>query len=322
MVENSSGVTPQRLHNELFTGMSDPVAVGRAHPGRLHASREDGAEKEAALSRPLVHGRAEVAYERRDGETRLSGLFHHDPLRVLFPRPRAGDPPTAVLATTSGGLVGGDRLDVRIAAGPGAQALAAAQAAEKVYRSTGADVVVEMALQAAPGAWLEWLPQETILFDDARLRRLTRVDLEGDARVLAGEFLVFGRVARGERFRTGLARDAWEVRVDGRLVWADALHLDGDCASVLEHRACFGGAVALATILYAGPGAAGLLDRIRAGAPYAAVQQGASCLGPLLVVRLLGHDVLRLREAFGGIWAELRSLAGGQPARLPRFWHV
>jgi urease accessory protein len=277
---------------------------------------------EAALSRPLVRGRAEVAFERRDGETRLFGLFHHDPLRVLFPHPRAGDPPTAVLATTSGGIVGGDRLDIHLRAGPGAQALAAAQAAEKVYRSAGPDCTVEMALEAAAGSRLEWLPQETILFDGARLRRLTRVDLEGDAGVLAGEFLVFGRIARGERFRTGLARDAWEVRLDGRLVWADALHLDGDCLSLLDHPACFGGAAALATILYAGPDAAGLLDRVRAAGTDAAVQQGATCLGPLLVVRLLGHDVLRLREAFGRTWAELRSLALGRPARLPRFWHV
>jgi urease accessory protein len=213
--------------------------------------------------RLTIHGGAEVRFERRDGATRLARLYHHDPMRVLFPNPRTGDLPVATLVTTSGGLVGGDRLDISLSVGPDAQALITTQAAEKIYRSTGADVRITAEISVESGAWLEWLPQETILFDGARLRRSTSLALSGSARLLAGELLVFGRIARGERFAYGLARDAWEVRRDGRLVWGDALHLDGDIATILDHPACFGGATAYGTILYAAPDAVEHLDAAR-----------------------------------------------------------
>ena len=180
-----------------------------------------------------VHGVAEIGYARAG----LKHLYQHDPLRVLFPAPPRGEVPTAVVVTTSGGLVGGDRLDVTATTGPGASALITAQAAEKVYRSTGADCRIDVRLGAAENSWLEWLPQETILFEGSRMRRLTRVDVKGGGRLLAGEMLVFGRHASGERLTSGLIRDAWEVRRDGRLSWADALHMDGDLQAVLSDQA-------------------------------------------------------------------------------------
>ncbi|HYH20626.1 MAG TPA: urease accessory protein UreD [Azospirillum sp.] len=276
------------------------------HPGRL-----------------TIHGRAEVAFER----ARLGTVYHTDPLRLLFPTPAGGDPPTATVVTTSGGLVGGDRLEITVTVGQGASALVTAQAAEKVYRSTGADVRFDVALSVADGGWLEWLPQETILFDGARLRRTTSTNVAGTGRLLAGELLVFGRVARGERFATGLARDAWEVRRDGRLVWADALHLDGsggdgDIPAVLDHPAGFDGATAYGTIVYVGPDAAAHLDAARAMLADAAPHAGATVLGEVLVMRLLGKDAHRLRTDFGRVWAAFRALAGGWPERLPRLWHV
>lgn len=281
----------------------------------------------AGLSRPAprrltVHGAAEIAFARAAGsETRLAGLYHHDPLRVLFPTPARGDPPTAAVVTTSGGLVGGDRLDLTVRVDAGASALVVAQAAEKVYRSAGADVTMDVRLGVAPDGWLEWLPQETILFDGARLRRATVLDVAGTGRLLAGELLVFGRIARGERFTRGLARDAWEVRRDGRLVWADALHLDGDIAAVLDHPACFGGAVACGTVVYTGFDAEARLDAARDLLADAAPWAGATCLGEVLVIRLLGRDAQRLRADFGRVWAGLRA-AAGWPERLPRLWHV
>ncbi|WP_035691647.1 urease accessory protein UreD [Azospirillum halopraeferens] len=274
-------------------------------------------------SRLTIHGTAEVAFARDSGgRTRLAHLYHHDPLRLLFPTPAAGDPPTAVVVTTSGGLVGGDRLDIVARAGEGAAALVTAQAAEKVYRSTGADVRMDVALEVADGGWLEWLPQETILFDRSRLRRTTAVAATGGGRLLAGELLVFGRIARGERFATGLARDAWEVRRDGRLVWADALHLDGDVAALLDHPAGFAGATAFGTIVYAAPDAPARLDTARALLDGTGGRAGATCLGEVLVVRLLNADARRLREDFGRFWAAFRAEAAGLPARLPRLWHV
>src|SRR3954447_2511755 len=216
-----------------------------------------------ASSRLTIHGNAEIRFEHRDGATRLARLYHHDPLRVLVPNPRSGDLALGTLVTTSGGLVGGDRLDIALSVGPNAAAMVTTQAAEKVYRSNGPDVHVTTGLTVGDDAWMEWLPQEAILFDGARLRRATSLDVTGSGRAMAGELLVFGRTAHGERFTRGLARDAWEVRRDGRLIWADALHLDGDITGILDHPGCFGGAAAYGTILYAAPEAERHLNAAR-----------------------------------------------------------
>ncbi|HJY49773.1 MAG TPA: urease accessory protein UreD, partial [Stellaceae bacterium] len=115
----------------------------------------------------MTEGAAEIGFARRDGISRLAQLYQRDPLRVLFPAPAAGDPPVAVIVTTSGGLVAGDRLDIRVELAPGATAHVTASAAEKVYRSTGRTTTIRQTLAIGPGAALEFLPPETILFDGA-----------------------------------------------------------------------------------------------------------------------------------------------------------
>lgn len=269
----------------------------------------------------LAQGRAELAFKAEGGVTRLADLYQSDPLRILFPAVPAGEMPTAVMVTTSGGLVGGDRLDMTVTAGPGTSALVTSQAAEKVYRSLGPDCRVEVRLRVDEGAWLEWLPQECILFQNARLRRLTAIDLAPTARLMAGEMLVFGRTARGERFTAGLARDAWELRRDGRLVWADALHLDGDIGAVMAAPAGFGGATACATMIYAAPDAAAHLETARELLADCPVRAGVTLVKDQLVARWLG-EAFDLRRAYGGFWAAFRHRAAGLPASLPRLWHI
>lgn len=267
-------------------------------------------------------GRAALSVRQRDGATRLNVLRQEAPLRVLFPRVPAGEPFTACLTNTAGGLVGGDRMEVSVAVASGATALVMAQAAEKVYRSLGSDVRVTVDLSVAAGALLEWLPQETIVFDSARLRRLTRLDLAPEARALAGEMLVFGRAAHGEALRTGLVRDAWEVRVGGRLAWADALHLDGDLRAVLDHPATFDGATACATVLVHSPWPEVLRDLVRDKPMPDGLRRGATVVGGLTLVRWLGRDPLALRTDFAAVWAVLRAALAGLPPRLPRLWHT
>jgi urease accessory protein len=284
----------------------------------------DVASPPIASPRLTIHGSAEIRFEHRDGATRLTRLFHHDPLRVLFPNPRSGDLALGTLVTTSGGLVGGDRLDIAVSLGADARAMVTTQAAEKVYRSIGPDVVVATDLKAGDGAWMEWLPQEAILFDGARLRRATSLDVAGSGRAMAGELLVFGRIARGERFTRGLARDAWEVRRDGRLIWADALHLDGDITEILDHPGCFGGASAYGTILYAAPDAERHLNAARTLLEFVTpgVRAAATCFDGLLVIRWIGDPAHHLRQAYARFWSAFRSHAAGLPARLPRLWDV
>jgi urease accessory protein len=163
-------------------------------------------------------------------------------MRVLFPDPLDDPMPAAVLINTAGGLVGGDAITVRAGVGARAAARLTSQAAERVYRSAGATTSVEAKLVVARDAWLEWLPNETILFDAARLERKLTIVLAPGARCLAAELTVFGRRARGERFARGLLHDRWEIRRHGRLVWTDALRLAGDVAATIDHPACFDGA--------------------------------------------------------------------------------
>ena len=199
------------------------------------------------------------------------------------------------------------------------------QAAEKVYRSLGPRCRVEVDLSAAAGSWLEWLPHETILFEGARLDRTTRIEHAPGARVLAGEMLVFGRSAHGEMLTHGCFRDAWEVRRQGRLVWADALAAAGDLAPVLAAPACLAGAAALATAVYVGDGVDDALAYARdltAGPAAGDMAIAVTCVAGVLVCRWLGRDARALRAAFGRFWAAFRHRLGGLPPVLPRVWSV
>jgi urease accessory protein len=263
-------------------------------------------------------GAAEVSFFRSAGETRLKHLYQSDPCRVLFPRQTEGAAKEAVIVTTSGGIVGGDRLRFDIEAEAGSVASVTTQAAEKVYRSAGADSEIDVSVRVRDGALLEWMPQETILFDGARLRRHTRIDVAGTGRILAGEIVVFGRRARDEAFTYGLLHDDWRLSCDGRLVWADALHLSADIADGIANRHAFDGAAAVATAIYCAPDAAGSLETARR----LAGSGGASCVDDVLVVRLVHADAAALRAEFTYFWKRFRHEAAGLPAVLPRVWEV
>ncbi|HEY4940343.1 MAG TPA: urease accessory protein UreD [Rhizomicrobium sp.] len=272
-------------------------------------------------------GEVRLALRRApDGSTRLADLYQAQPLRVLFPYQTRGDIFQAAIACVSGGLVGGDRLDIGVALGDGAQATVIGQAAEKVYRSLGPDCLVETALRAGRDAWLEYLPQETILFDAARLRRRTQVRLDDGARFLGGGIVVFGRTARCEKMSAGLVHDAWEFRgPSGELVWKDALHMEGDIDRLLTQKATFDGAAAYGSLIYAGATAAQFLRLARAIAADVAgagLRIGATSFRDLLIVRFIGGNTLELRDAFAKIWCGLRAAAAGLPPVMPRLWSI
>jgi urease accessory protein len=275
----------------------------------------------------LTEGVAEIGFARREGLTRLTHLYQRDPLRVLFPMPAAGDPLLAVLLTTSGGLVGGDRLDIGVDLATGAAAHVSASAAEKIYRSLGATTEIRQSLSVAGGAALEFLPLETILFDGARLWRETVVELGPDAAFLGGDILVFGRRARGESFTRGFLREVWQVRREGRLVWGDALHLEDDIGGIIEDPACFDGAAAFATMILAPAGreARGFLAsarEIQSVATARELRAGVTTIAGLVIARWLAADAALLRRAYADLACHLRQAAMGLPPLLPRLWHV
>ena len=243
----------------------------------------------------MTEGIAEIRFAVRDSISHLAHLYQRDPLRVLFPTPALGDPPLAVLVTTSGGLVAGDRLDIGVRLASGAAAHVTASAAEKIYRSTGATTVIRQTLSVGADAALEFLPLGTILFDGARLSRETTVDLAAGAWFLGGDIVVLGRRASGERFAAGLLREVWQVRRDGRLVWGDSLLLDGDVAAIINNPACFAGAAAFATMIMVPPKQIlpQLLQdarRLLSARTNQGLRSGVTAVEELMVARWLGAD--------------------------------
>jgi urease accessory protein len=216
--------------------------------------------------------------------------------------------------------VGGDALKVEVHLEAGAAAVITSQAAEKAYRSAGADATIDVDLELGDAAWLEWLPQETILFDGARLRRRLRIDATAQARLLAIDMLVFGRRARGERFQNGFLYDCWEVRIGRRLAWADALRLAPEPGALLDATFGFAGAGSFATCIFVAPDA---VDRVRLArdlATWSDVRSGATCIGPVLVVRWLAADPAAVRQALQQFCARFRHAVAGWPERVPATW--
>jgi len=246
-------------------------------------------------------GGYQIALAARDARTHAARLYATDPCRVLFPSFDPGEPTTAVLLTTSGGLAGGDRIAGQVSAAAGTDTVITTQAAEKIYRSLGPATEIDVSVRAEADARLAWLPQETILFDGARLRRTLTFHVASEARLIAAEILVFGRIARGERFGTGLLFDRWRIHRDGALVWADALRLEHDIPAVLAHPAGFGGATACGTLVYVGPDAA------------AHANANATLIGPVLLSRFLGDA--------GSIRADIARACVALSVRLPRLWY-
>jgi len=270
-------------------------------------------------------GAARLVLAAEQGRTRLRDLYQSDPCRVLFPRPAAGAPFEGVVVTTSGGIVGGDRIALDIEAGSGSTATITTQAAEKIYGSAGPESRIAIGLSVGAGGLLEWMPQETILFDGARLRRTARIDVAPGARLLCGEMIVFGRRARGEKFTRGFLHDGWRITECGRLIWADALHLADDIDGVMNRTSAFGGAASLATLVYRADDAGRHLERVRESLRYSpddGCLTGATCLGSLIVMRFLGADATATRRAVAGFWSAFRADILDLPARLPRVWET
>ena len=267
-------------------------------------------------------GKLEMTLSAATGVSRLQHLYQKDPCRALFPEPLTDDLLTAVVATTSGGITGGDRLRINLSVRKGAAAVATTQAAEKVYRSLGDDCTVDIHVTGDPGTWLEWIPQETILFDQGRLRRSTTIEARPGAMIMAGDLLVFGRLAHGEVFKSGYLRDSWKVMRNGQLVWADALRLDGNVTSVMTDTAGFAGTVSVATFIYVADDACGHLEVARELLAGCQARCAATCVNSVLIVRFLSMDPMTLRVAFGEFWAGFRQTVRGLLPNLPRVWHV
>jgi urease accessory protein len=247
-----------------------------------------------------------------NGVTRRGALHESGSLRVRFPSPE-GEGLSAVFVNTAGGVAGGDRFEIDISAGEGARLTLTTAAAEKVYRAPDSAAELSIALKAADGARLAWLPQQTILFDRARLSRRIDIDLAEGASLLACEIVVFGRTAMGETMQNGALVDRWRVRRGGRLVFAETVRLEGDIGDKLARPAIAKGAVAIGTLLIV-PGDEALMTRLREISASLGSEVGVSAWNGFAIARFCAQDAARLRADMVAVLGRVSEVP------LPRLW--
>jgi urease accessory protein len=254
-----------------------------------------------------------LACKRRGTVTCLADLRQEGCLKARFPR--SPDRMQAVMINTSGGIAGGDRLRVCIRVSDGAAVTVAGQAAERFYRALDDDApaFVETEAVLAPGACLEWLPQEAIFFDGCAMRRTLRVQMAADATFLGVECLVFGRAAMGEHVSGARISDTIEVLRDGMLLLYDAIRMPANVAEALARPAVAAGARAIATLVLVAPDAEDRLGGLRSALPGS--EAGASAWNGLLLARILASDAAALRHL---VVVALATLRNGR--ELPRVW--
>ena len=257
-------------------------------------------------------GRIALAIAGGTGGSRRTRVHESGSLRVRFPN-GAGQALDAVMVNISGGMAGGDRFDVDIKVGAGAKLCMTTAAAEKIYRSLGPDSEIGVKLDVGPGGALAWLPQETILFDRARLRRRIDVDLAREASLMLAEACVFGRSGMGETVASGCFSDRWRVRIDGSLVFVESVQLNGAIAQRLAERAIAGGGAAVASVLKI-PGDEQSVATVRSMQQDVAGEVGASSWNGLALVRFVASDGAALRHDLVRV---LTALGSGP---LPRLW--
>ena len=257
-----------------------------------------------------ARGRIALTVAAADGTTRRSRIVEDGSLRVRFPGPTSRDL-EAVIVNTGGGIAGGDRLDVSVAVGEGARLVVTTAAAEKIYRSLGPDAAIHLELSVQANGSLLWLPQETILFDRARLARTIDVELAENATLVLAEALVFGRAAMAETVRRGHLFDRWRVRRNGRLVFAETVRLGEAIGETLREPAVAAGHAAVATLFMCPADAARI----------AAVRERAKWQGEVALSAWNGFAVARFVAAAGAaLRADLMAALTALGVTLPRLW--
>lgn len=269
-----------------------------------------------------AYGRGEVSFRQIGPSTALDRLYQEGQAKIRLPKTH-GAAPVAVFLNTSGGVTGGDLVLSRVDWGAGTTATVTSQAAERIYKSSGAIGRIETTLTVGTAAHAEWLPQETILFDRSRLARRITADVADDAELLIVETTVFGRSAMGEIVRECELADHWRIRRNGRLVFADTLRVGGlgspdrlgNVETLFKGAATGAGAAATATILLVSPTAETRLEPLRALLEAVSSEAGASSWNGLLVTRFIAPSARDLRRDLVTVLEAFRGQA------LPRPWY-
>lgn len=251
---------------------------------------------------------------------RIVDLFQRSPVRVMFPQLGTGRVDEAVLVNTGGGVAGGDRLDVAVSAHEGACITVTSQTAERIYRALDQPARITTTLTVCTAAKLAWCPQETIVFDRARVRRHTHIAVSSGAEVLALEWTVLGRAAHGEKVTSGEIVDSWRVERDGRRVWADSLRITDDVLPHLQRRALLADCTAVATLVFSGAGLEQRLQCLRDSVASLTCHAAATIVGGVIIARFAATAPSTLRAGLRSVLQQFDHACDPGPFRVPKMW--
>lgn len=279
------------------------------------------------LAEPVTaawHARLSLGFECRADATVLARREHLGPLRVqkaLYPEGESVC--HAIVLHPPSGIAGGDRLEIDVDVGAHGQALLTTPGAGKWYRSAQPEATQTLTFRVGEGAGLEWLPQESIIFDGARAGMSARVELAATARFFGWDILCLGRRASGEQFRHGALALATRIERDGRPIWLERGRLDGGSA-LFGSPAGLAGFSVVGTLWATGTDLdpATLAECRAIEADEAGARHGLSALPDLLVARYLGHSSEAARGWFAALWRVLRPDYMGRAAVAPRIWNT
>jgi urease accessory protein len=259
-----------------------------------------------------------LGFSFEDQKTTLSRKTHDGPLVVQKPLyPEGSGVCHAIVVHPPGGIAGGDELVLEAAAGEGASALLTTPGATKWYRSAGAWARQRIALDVK--GTLEWLPQETIVFDGALGDTGCEVDLAADAGLIGWDIVCLGRTGSGERFSRGTFRSSMQIRREGKLLWLERARIDGG-GRLLDSPAGLGGSPVFGTLFACSSNSnPELATEMRKIDPETG--RGAVTLLPgILLARYLGDSTEAARRYFIALWRILRPELAGRDAIEPRIW--
>ena len=293
--------------------------LAHGEPRDLPGSRTGQASaRDIDLERAVGAGR--VVFAGDASGTRIVDTYQKFPIALAFPGVDGRRSLETVVINCSGGIAGGDRLDVEVVARGAASVAVTTQAAEKVYRALDRPAQITTRLAAHETARLAWLPQETIIFDRARIERRTELDLRSGAEVIALEWLVLGRIDSGEEVRGGYVLDSWRVKLDGRLLWADAFLISDDTFAHLHRDALLSSWRAVGTLIYFGPGLARRLDVLREIASSLDCKCAATIVGAIIIVRLAAIAGADLKRELRSLLDQFSRELGTGPFAVPKMW--
>ena len=261
-----------------------------------------------------------LAFERRGERSVLASREHDGPLVVQKPlHPEGPQVCHAIVVHPPAGIAAGDELVMEVAAREGARALVTTPGAAKWYRSPGPWARQRVAIAGAGASHLEWLPQETIVFDGALADIQWEARLEGDATLIAWDIVRLGRTASGERFGKGRVNSSMRIVRDGRLAWIERARIDPESA-VMRGPAGLAGEPVFATMVSA---STLIDDECLVRCREIAAESGETALTRLpglLVARYRGASTQAVREYFAALWSILRPRVSGREAVMPRIW--